>query len=78
MLNENDVANMLRINLVIEEKDDSLMISKASWKNVPFPPNFARPEVPKPHELDLTRHSLSMKGYVRSVTDSIIYSKDLK
>ena len=45
---------------------------------VSFPPNFNNPDVPKPHDLDLTRHPFSMKDYVRSITDSIIYSKDLK
>jgi hypothetical protein len=71
------VSNMLSVTLVIRNKDDSLMIYKASFSNTPFPPDFGRPIVPVKREINLTNLSYSVRENIFSIVDSILYSKEL-
>lgn len=71
-------ANMLGISLVLEEKDDSLIIYKATWVNIPFPTDFSRPIVSKKREIDMTGLSYSLRSNVYAIVDSILFSGELK
>ena len=72
-------TNNLNIVFQLEEKDDSLIILKASWSNMAFPPDFGRPAVKaKPREIDLANLSYSRKENIYAIVDSILYSKELK
>jgi len=72
------VANSLSINLTMENKDDSLIIYKAEWSNMPTPINIKRIEFTKPKEINLTNLSYSLWENIYSIVDSILYSKELK
>ena len=73
------VFNRLSIQLELQSKDDSRFILKAGWNNTPFPPDFSRPpSAPKYRNIDLTNLSYSIKENVKSIVDSILYSKELK
>lgn len=74
------VINNLTINLEIYDNEDSLKIYKASWNNVPFPPDFSRHVFvgTKQKEINLTNLSQSIKENIYSIVDSILYSKELK
>jgi hypothetical protein len=72
------VSNMLSVSLEIHDKEDSLMIYKAWWSNIPFPPDFSRVYVTKQREINLTNLSHSIKGDIYSIVDSILYSNELK
>jgi hypothetical protein len=73
------VLNRLSITLEIQPKDDSLFIFKAGWSNIPFPPNIAQPSSgTRFRNIDLTNLSYSIKENVKSIVDSILYSKELK
>jgi hypothetical protein len=71
------VSNMLSVRLVIQDKNDSLMIYKASFTNIPFPPNFSRPIAPAKREINLSNLSYSVRENIFSIVDSILYSKEL-
>lgn len=74
------VSNMVNIAIKLEQKDDSLMIYKVSWSNMPFPPDFNRSSFlgTKSRPVDLTNLSYSLKENIYSIVDSILYSKELK
>jgi hypothetical protein len=72
------VTNKLYINLELHDKEDSLMIYKVWWSNVPFPPDFSRMYVTKEREINLTKFHYSIKENIHSIVDSILYSKELK
>lgn len=72
-------TNNLNIVFQLEEKDDSLIILKASWSNMAFPPDFGRPGVKaKPREIDLTNLTHSRKENIYAIVDSILFSKSIK
>ncbi len=72
------ISNMLSIRLELHDKDDSLMIYKVSWSNMPFPIIIKQPYGTKSREINLANHSYSIKENVISIVDSILYSKELK
>ncbi|MBL7725664.1 MAG: hypothetical protein JNK27_16060 [Chitinophagaceae bacterium] len=72
------VANMLTINLILEYSDDSLVIYKANWTNMPQPIDFRRWIQPGVKEVNLTNLSYSLRDNIYSIVDSILYSKELK
>lgn len=72
------VANLLSISLTLENKDDSLIIYKAIWSNMPAPINTKRIEFTKSKEINLSNLSYSLRENVYSIVDSILYSKELK
>ena len=72
------VANMLTINLILENRDDSLVIYKANWTNMPQPIDFRRLVRLKVKEINLTSLSYSLRENIYSIVDSILYSKELK
>ncbi len=75
MANEHKyISNMLSVNLTLHDKDDSLMIYKARWSNMPFPIIIKQAYVTKPREINLANHSYSIKKNVFSIVDS----KELK
>jgi len=79
MANEHrHISNMLSVKLELHDIDDSLMIYKVSWSNMPFPPRSNRLEGTNRKEINLKDHSYSIKENVFSIVDSILYSKELK
>lgn len=72
------VANMLSINLTLEKKDDSLMIYRATWTNMPQPIDFRRLVKPEVKEINLTSLSYSLRENIYSIVDSILNSNELK
>lgn len=72
------VANSLSISLTLENKDDSLIIYKAIWSNMPAPINTKRVEFTKSKEINLSNLSYSLRENVYSIVDTILYSKELK
>lgn len=73
------VLNRLSITLEIQPKDDSLFIFSAGWSNILFPPNIAQPSSgTRFRNIDLTNLSYSIKENVKSIVDSILFSKELK
>lgn len=72
------VANSLSISLTLENRDDSLIIYKAVWYNMPTPINIKRVEYSKSKEINLTNLSYSLQENIYSIVDSILYSKELK
>lgn len=72
------VANSLSISLTLENKDDSLIIYKAIWSNMPTPINTKRVEFIKSKEINLTNLSYSLRENIYLIVDSILYSKELK
>jgi len=73
-----DVSNWLSVILELHEKDDSLMIFKSTWVNMPWPPDFSRIYVAKRKEINLTNLSYSIMENIYSIVDSILYSNELK
>ena len=72
------VSNMLSINLDLQDKDDSLMIYKAWWSNIPLPPNLSHGYITKKKEINLANLSYSIKENIYSIVDSILYANELK
>ena len=72
-------SNILGITLQLEEKDDSIVILKASWSNMPSPPDIGRgPVGTKNREIDLTSLTYGRRENIYAIVDSILYSKELK
>lgn len=71
-------SNMLSVSVTLENQNDSMGISTASWTNIPFPPNFSRPFTAHKREIRLSGMPAAIKNDIRSLADSILYSGDLQ
>jgi hypothetical protein len=71
-------SNMLSVSVKLEKQNDSMVLSTASWTNIPFPPNFSRPFTAHKREIRLSGIPAAIKKDIRSLADSILYSGDLQ